>query len=141
MQKRDLAERLERAVNDLFEHQPNIWEFTSETNQTEWNLAHHLAVELAGLFPKLDCDLDVAKPNYDMRRPDIILHNRGSQELNRLVIEVKKDGTRGELAADLKKIRQFWFSKPLNYRFGAVINLCEDGNHEVIVIKNVSKKR
>jgi hypothetical protein len=126
---------IQRGVAALFEHQPNIFEFTSETGQTEWNLAHHLAVELCEYFPELDHDLDVVKRNYGNRRPDIIFHERGTHGNNYLVIEVKRDGDPREIADDMEKIKAYWFQPPLRYEFGAVVNLRADGKHFVEVFK------
>jgi hypothetical protein len=117
---------IETAAQKLFANQPNIFEFTSETGQTEWNLAHHLAVELHRLFSEFDCDLDVTKPNLGYRRPDIILHRRGTHDANFLVVEVKRDADPGELRADAAKVADYWFPPPLRYTFGAVIDLRSD---------------
>lgn len=127
---------LEQAIAQLFERQPNIFKFTSETGQTEWNLAHHLAVEVHESFPSFDCDLDVVKRNYGNRRPDIILHQRGTHEANFLIIEVKLDGAQQDTDDDIKKIQEHWFAKPLCYEFGAVINLRTDSRHEARVFRN-----
>lgn len=56
MDKSELESALKQAIAKLFEHQPNIFEFTSETGQSEWHLAHHLTVELHKCFPCLDYD-------------------------------------------------------------------------------------
>jgi hypothetical protein len=138
MNESELNVVLERAISRLFERQPNIFEFTSETGQTEWNLAHHLAVELRELFPSLDHDLDVVKWNYENKRPDIIFHKRGTHEANHLVIEIKRDGNPREIDADIDKVRTYWFRPPLRYEFGAIINLRTDGKHEIQILKNAT---
>jgi len=132
----ELNSILEQAIAKLFEHQPNIFEFTSETGQTEWNLAHHLAVELREFFPSLDHDLDVTKRNYGDRRPDIIFHKRGTHEANQLVVELKRDGDPREVEADIEKIHTYWFQGRLHYKFVAVVNLRSDGKHEIRVFGN-----
>jgi hypothetical protein len=69
----DQVEKLiKEAIANLFAHQPDFWDFTSATNQTEWNIAHHLANELHAMQRDYQCDLDVSKPTMDARRPDII---------------------------------------------------------------------
>lgn len=138
MTKSDLESMLGQAVANLFRHQPNIFKFTSETGQTEWNLAHHLAIEAHEYFSGLDCDLDVIKLNYENRRPDIIFHKRGTNESNYLVIEVKRDGNPKKVNNDIKKIQAYWFRDPLHYQFGAVINLRADGEHQITVFKNAN---
>jgi len=134
----ELTSILEQAIAKLFERQPNIFEFTSETGQTEWNLAHHLAVELREFFPSLDHDLDVVKWNYKNRRPDIIFHKRGTHESNLVVVEIKRDGDPREVEADIEKIHAHWFRGRLHYQFGAVVNLRSDGKHEIHVFKNTT---
>jgi hypothetical protein len=138
MNEPELHSILTQAIANLFEHQSNIFMFTSETGQTEWNLAHHLAVDLRDFFPSLDHDLDVVKWNYDNRRPDIIFHKRETQESNFLVVEVKRDGSPAEVAADIEKINAHWFRSPLHYEFGAVVNLRSDRKHEILVFENTT---
>lgn len=134
MTKGELESVLRKAVTKLFEDRTNA--FTAETRETEWNLAQQLAFGLQEYFPSLDCDVEVIKTNYGNKRPDIIFHKRGTNESNYLVIEVKKDGKVREIAADVKKIHEGWFRKPLHYRFGAVVDLRTDGRHKVQVLKN-----
>ena len=136
MNESELKSILERAVANLFERQSSIFEFTPETGQTEWNLTHHLAVELHAFFPSLDYDLDVVKRDYGNMRPDIVFHKRGTHESNYLVVEVKRDGNAREVEADIEKIHAHWFRNPLHYQFGAVVNLQSDGKHEIQVFKN-----
>lgn len=138
MNEVELRAILEKAVAMLFEHQPNIYEFTSATGQTEWNLAHHLAVELRAFFPSLDHDLDVLKRDYDNMRPDIVFHKRGTHKANHLVVEIKRDGRPWEIDADIEKIETHWFRDPLHYQFGATVNLRTDGHHEIRVLKNTA---
>ncbi len=65
MDAKILEIKLKRAVGALFANQPNIYRFTSETNQTEWNLAHHLANEIHKEFNEFDCDIDISKKNFE----------------------------------------------------------------------------
>lgn len=136
MDEKQIEEILKRAIETLFVNQPDIYEFTPETRQTEWNLAHHLANEIHPLFPELSCDLEVSKPNLENRRPDIILHRRGIQDHNFLVVEVKRDGIEEEIRSDIEKIRTYWFGQPLRYQFGAVVNLKSDKSWHVQVLSN-----
>jgi len=134
--KSDLQDVIQHAVGKLFEHQPNGFEFTARTGQTEWNLAHHLAIELTTLIPSLDCDLDVLKMDYGNMRPDIVFHKRGTHESNYLVIEMKRDGSTANFANDIAKIENYWFKAPLRYRFGAAVNLRAGGTHQIQVFQN-----
>jgi hypothetical protein len=136
MDEAKIKEKLKAAVEALFTNQPNLFEFTSETGQTEWNVAHHLAIEVHKNFPGLDCDLDIVKVNLEKRRPDIIFHKRGTHKSNFLVIEVKRDGLPAEIRGAKEKIRSSWFGDRLNYRFGAVINIKGDKTCQIEVFQN-----
>ena len=131
-----IKEGLKRAIKALFNNQPNIFEFTSETIQTEWNIAHHLANEIKKIFADHDCDLDVIKSNLERRRPDIIFHKRGTHEFNFLVIEVKRDGRLAEIEDDKEKIKLYWFGNRLKYQYGAVINIKNDKSYQVEAFEN-----
>lgn len=116
-----LTSAIRRAYLRLFETQPNLDQFTSETHQREPNLSFHFANALWPHLPWLNCDFDVIKPNLGSKRPDIIFHRRGTHRFNFLVVEVKRDSE--DMAADLTKIMDTWFDGRLNYRFGAAIFL------------------
>lgn len=125
---------LSEAVSNLLRSQPNLFQFTSATNQTEWNLAHHLAIEVHKLFREFDCDVDVSKPNLGDRRPDIVVHKRGTHDDNLLVIEVKR--RREDVDDDIHKIRRWWFGPPLHYYFGAVVVINDYEDPVIRVIEN-----
>jgi hypothetical protein len=99
-------------------------------------LACHLAKEIHLIFPEYDYDLDVVKPNLGNKRPDIVLHKRGTNNYNFLVVEVKKAGQPAEIDADEGKIMSCWFGKELHYRYGAIINIKQDCSYEIKIIKN-----
>jgi hypothetical protein len=119
MNSDQIEKLIKEAIANLFAHQSEFWDFTSATNQTEWNIAHHLANQLHAMQRHYHCDLDVSKPNMDARRPDIILHRRRRHNQNFLVIEVKRHV--GDVDYDIVKIRDWWFSPPLLYHLGAVV--------------------
>lgn len=127
---------LESAIASLFANQKDIFDFTSETGQTEWNLAHHCANEIHSLIPDYSCDLDVVKLNIDNKRPDIIFHSRGNHKSNFLVVEIKRDGNKTDIARDIQKIQSAWFGDRLHYQFGAVVNLMSNKTGLVEVFKN-----
>ena len=137
MNEAEIKNKLKRAIDALLSSQPNIFEFTSETSQTEWNLTHHLAIEAHKVFPDYDCDVDVSKPNLDRQRPDIIFHKRGSNELNYLVIEVKRDGCPSDTKNDIEKIKLAWFGRRLHYHFGAAIDLKRNKTYTIKVLRNI----
>lgn len=133
-----IANILLSSIRNLFTNQPDIFNFTPQTGETEWNLGHHLANEIHLYFPNLDCDLDVTKHNYNNKRPDIILHKRGSHKSNYLVIELKHRGSNTD--EDIKKIKNEWLMPPLSYRYGASIQIEDDSKYKVeVVSKSFSK--
>jgi hypothetical protein len=136
MQKNVVEIKLKCAAERMFKRQPNIFDFTSETGQTEWSLAHHLANEIHRLLSGYDCDIDVTKRNFGYQRPDIVIHERGTNAKNLLVVEIKRDGGSSALKEDMKKIKEDWFSGRLRYKFGAVINLKGDKTFSCQVIEN-----
>jgi hypothetical protein len=127
---------LESAAKSFLAKQPNFYQFTSQTYQTEWNIAHHFANELNRMLPYFDCDLDICKGNFECKRPDIILHKRGSHQANFLVIEAKRK--RDDVDGELKKIKQNWFQPPLSYLYGAVVVIDEREPLYIEVVKNSS---
>lgn len=129
-----IHEMLAEAGRNLLMSQPNLFLFTSETHQTEWNIAHHFANELHKLFRDYDCDLDVCKPNLGDRRPDIIIHKRGSHEADLLVVEVKR--SRDDVDGEVQKIKACWFPPPLHYQYGAVVVINEEHAPFIVVIPN-----
>lgn len=139
MNRTEIKIKLEQAVNDLFTNQSNIFAFTSQTHQTEWNLAHHLAGEIHRIFSNYDCDIDVTKPNLGSKRPDIILHKRGTED-NFLVIEMKFNGDAEDIESDINKIKANWFGTQLHYQFGAVINLKLDKTCDVETLENLANR-
>jgi hypothetical protein len=49
------------SIKNLFDNQPTIFEFTSETGETEWNLACHLSHEIRKYIFWLDNDVELTK--------------------------------------------------------------------------------
>jgi len=125
------------AIGDLYRNDPTIDDFSSETGQTEWNLAAHLAPEIAKYFEGYCFDVDVRKVNLENRRPDIIIHKRGATTShNLLVIEVKRERPASEVLEDARKIQEYWFGERLRYQFGATINLRADHSADIEVFSN-----
>ena len=135
MNENEIKKQIEFAVRQLLVNQKNFFDFTLETNQSEWNISHHLANEVSKIFSDYDCDLDIIKPNFERKRPDIIFHKRGTNDQNFLVIEVKMDKSGAN--DDLEKIQDYWFRQPLNYQFGAVVVINDSEHPFVQVITNL----
>ncbi len=121
------------SLSNLFNNQPDIFSFTSETGETEWNLTHHIANEINKYISWLDCDIDLTKQFADNRRPDVIFHKRDIHALNFLVIELKHRGVSNY--EDISKIREYWMGEILHYRFGASIRIIDREHHDFIVFE------
>jgi hypothetical protein len=131
-----IESKLRAAAESLCAAQPNLFGFTAATRQSEWNIAAHYAEEVAALFPGYDMDRDVIKHRMRKKRPDIIIHSRGTHARNYLVIEVKRH--KKDVAAEKEKIRTTWFRAPLKYRYGAVVVLNGTGPADVTVMRNTA---
>lgn len=126
---------IKEAVEALLTDQPDIFELTDASRETEWNLACHLAAKIAPFFAEYQYDLELLKPEAGNRRPDIVIHKRGTFESDLLVLEVKRDDLKGTFA-DKEKIERYWFAQPYAYQFGAVVNLNSDYTFHVEVLVN-----
>lgn len=133
MNKKEIKEKLENAIKNLFINQEDIFEFTSESGTTEWNLAHHLAFEIQKEFPQFQHDIELTKSSFEYKRPDIVLHKRGNHNNNFLVIEVKYQKNTQN---DINKIKNYWFEHPLRYKFGASIRIDNPNEYIVKIIRN-----
>lgn len=133
MNKKEIKEKLENAIKNLFINQEDIFEFTSESGATEWNLAHHLAFEIQKEFPQFQHDIELTKSSFEYKRPDIVLHKRGNHNNNFLVIEVKYQKNTQN---DINKIKNYWFEHPLRYKFGASIRIDNPNEYIVKIIRN-----
>lgn len=135
--KRLIADLINAAVKDLIDDQPDILDSTHLTTMTEWNFAHHFANSLAKYLFWFNNDIDVVKKDYN-KRPDIIFHKRKSCKNNFLVIEIKKGWLINN--EDVEKIKEIWFSKVLNYQFGACLSISDAHEYKILVFKNDSTK-
>lgn len=126
------------SISNLFVNNNDFFEFSSETNMTEWNLSHHLSLELHKYLFWLNHDLDVTKRNYGNRRPDIIFHKRRTNSLNFLVVEIKKN--RNDKRSDIQKIKEDWMAEPLEYQFGSYINIWGPNQYEAILFTAQGKE-
>ena len=97
----------------------------------EPTISHRIAVYLEELFPKFDIDCEYNKTllgkkkdrNGKKIRPDIIIHVRGANEDNSVILEIKKSGKNSKLArTDIEKLRGC-MTDTLNYDLGVFIGI------------------
>lgn len=143
MTRKQITKIIEKAVDELIEKQKELLALDA----TERSLAHHLANYLAKRFP---CDLNVdveynrhgSDPkrlnlphrealDYELRAttvfPDIIVHKRGTNSHNILVIELKKPGE--SIDYDGRKLKAF--RGELKYQHAAHLILGRNSGRDV----------
>lgn len=106
---------VKQALESISDNDSSVW------NTTEWNICHHTATALQKRFN--DFDIDVEPIKDDKRRPDIVVHSRGTQENNLVVFQVKKHPNFNDIKTDLDKIRDTFFREPYNYKYGIFISI------------------
>ena len=116
---------VERAVDQLI----LVDQHLLDADCSERSVTHQLAVHLAAEFPHYNVDCEYNRDGFDVKRlqlgerqvrvsddeldavtvfPDIVVHIRGTNVSNLLVIELKKAVSRAELTEyDLLKLRAF----------------------------------
>lgn len=107
-----------------------------DVNASERSVTHQLAAHLASLFPDYSVDCEYNRDGFDIKKlalephvaegdaldavtvfPDIVLHVRGTNSHNLLVVEVKKAASKGSTEYDLKKLAAF--KSDLDYVYAA----------------------
>ncbi len=143
MTREEAASLLNKSIDLLVQHDSILL----EVDVTERALSHQLARYMAfNVQPPLSVDCEYNRHAYDPKRlelphrdasesdirartvfPDIIVHERQSDDQNLLVVEVKKPGE--DLWYDTLKLRAF--QRELGYRHAAHLILGLDGHDEV----------
>lgn len=117
-----------------------------EANASERSMSHMLAVHLISKFPGYEIDCEYNRDGFDVKKlmlsdrnvtddqldavtvfPDIIVHKRGRQDQNLLVLEMKKASSSVNHEYDIEKLNAF--KNELNYRFAAhvVVGILKSG--------------
>ena len=125
----DIERRVWRAIEKLREHDG----YLLEVDASERSITHHLANYLQHEFEGWHVDVEYNRDCHEIKRlsnlpevksdkvfPDIIVHRRGTNDDNLLVVEVKKTGCGHDLEDEKKLVE---FTKPLKkgglaYRWG-----------------------
>lgn len=112
---------------------------------SERSMTHRLALHLTPLFPDFDVDCEYNRDGFDVKRlalherpvqdddteavtvfPDIVVHRRGDNDANLLVIEVKKARSAVNAEYDMLKLQAF--KRDLKYRYAVHLTLGLDCN-------------
>jgi len=130
MEKSTVEERLKAAVRLLYKDDHHLF----VVNAHECSLTFRLGLYLQQSFPdhKIDCEYnregEDAKTNEagDSVRPDILIHERGTNEHNLLAIEAKK---KPENDYDQKKL--MGYIQKQNYAYAVSIVLPASGAYKI----------
>ena len=119
-----------------------------EYDVSERCLAARLSFYLQGVFPAYSVDVEYNRAGQDPKRlqipeqcanatndkgkalvvPDIIVHRRGKDGPNALVVEMKKTTNPDDLGCDRKRVQAMRIQ--LKYQFGVLIELETRSGHE-----------
>jgi len=151
MEEGEVRDQLEQAVRRLWEED----RYLLENDLSERCIAARLAIYLCERFPDHDVDVEYNRAGDTPKRlnlpeecanywnkngealvvPDVIVHRRGSDGPNLLVIEMKKTSNREGWDCDRRRIHAF--REQLRYSFGALIE-CETAESDVRIAEWVA---
>jgi hypothetical protein len=135
----EVGRRLEDALREVVRSD----RYLLENNLSERCIAARLAMYLQARFPEFAVDIEYNRQGIEVKRlgdlpvncangrdehgraivvPDVIVHRRGHDGPNLLVLELKK--TTNPDRGDCDRIRLHAFRRQLRYRYGALI-VCE----------------
>jgi hypothetical protein len=147
MTKAEIEAALNRALDKLVERDMHLL----DVNASERSMSHRLAVYLADESSgySVDCEynrdgfnakelrLDAPEPKvspYEIEAvtvfPDIIVHRRGTNDHNLLVVEIKKASSSRNSDFDRQKLRAF--CEELRYTWAAHVIIGQKRNGEVV---------
>lgn len=109
-------------------------------DSSERSISHRLAVHLAKQFTDYDVDCEYNRDGFDVKRlqlaqrpvndndieavtafPDIIVHRRGTNQHNLLVVKMKKGSSTVSVDYDIDKLKAF--RQELSYLFAADVTV------------------
>jgi hypothetical protein len=132
--------RVYKKVKDALEAFYREERLLLDVNASERSISHKLAEHLQDQFRRLNVDCEYNRYGTDIKRlqfpgdsssgmddleaktvfPDIIVHERGHDDNNLLVIEIKKSTSRQNHNYDYEKLKAFTTS-PYRYRHGVFL--------------------
>ena len=134
MDRKELDLVVQEALNKLFAFDATLL----QQDNSEWAVAHRLAVYLEQLLPgwNIDCEFNRQGDASEVKaltagrrvRPDIIVHHRGQldRKHNLLAIELKKTGSETDHAKIQEYTAQPTGERTFQYRYGLAIAFNDD---------------
>ncbi|MFZ0657236.1 MAG: hypothetical protein WAM05_00855 [Candidatus Binataceae bacterium] len=132
MEVNEVKERLDRALRKVNNDDRILLEYDVHESCIATRLAMYLQAEFSpysvdveysrngGVLPKrLRLPVQCGRKKHGVVRPDIIVHYRGPDGPNLLVLELKKSGNTDSSECDRDRIRAF--RREFRYAFGATI--------------------
>lgn len=129
-----IADALSAALLSLVDNH----RYLLEVNANERSISHQLATYLAQHFSNYHVDCEYNRDGFDVKRlaleqrcttdedenavtvfPDVVVHQRGSNENNLLVVEMKKASSGRYIEYDIQKLAAF--RRQLNYQHAALV--------------------
>ncbi|MDP2155901.1 MAG: hypothetical protein Q8J61_07875 [Sulfuricella sp.] len=145
MNPQEMKDRLNRALDALFEAD----DYLLAVDSSERSVSHCLAVHLMREVPGYNVDCEYNRDGFDVKRlelperpttddnveavtvfPDIIIHQRGTNERNLLAIEMKKGSSTVSADYDIQKLKAF--RQELKYAYAAHVTVGKRSTGEPI---------
>jgi hypothetical protein len=142
--------KIEISIRQLFKNDAMLL----ENDVNERTISGKLAFYLSSQYPELNVDCEYNRKGDEVKRlpapessctsdtkgktifPDIIVHKRGKDTANKLVIEIKKDGN-DDTDRDIKKLKELTSENGnYNYNYGFHITFFRDLTSKVDVYEN-----
>ncbi len=139
MNKEEVRLALDRALDAFVHHHKHLL----AVDASERSMSHQIAVHLAREIPGYDVDCEYNRDGFDVKRlalserhvsdhdeeaitvfPDIIVHRRGNNDHNLLVVEMKKAASNGDFDYDYEKLKAF--CAQLRYEWAAHLVIGND---------------
>jgi len=136
MTQQEMESYLNRALDALFESDAHLL----DANSSERSVTHLLAIHLMHEAPGFDVDCEYNRDGFDVKRlelservttdenteavtvfPDIVIHQRGTNDRNLLVVEVKKASSNIPPDYDIQKLKAF--RRELKYAFAVHVTV------------------
>jgi|SRR5882724_60995 len=145
MNRAQIETALNRAIDKFVECDKHL--LAADAN--ERSMCHRIAVYLEQETPGYDIDCEYNRDGFDVKRlelaqrhtstdndeavtvfPDIIVHRRGNNNDNLLVVEMKKAAAGTDIAYDRHKLRAF--RRELKYTWAVHLIIGRSGNGDLV---------